>query len=246
MKADDLVAELSKYLDATLANDLVNEFVAVRNDCKTGTLGRSAVGKFVETTVQVLQFLETRSYEENPRVDCYLRQLESRPSPLNGDLRIALARIARSTYTLRNKRNIAHKGLVDPNIYDLRYALACAQWILSEIVRQLITGTMSSAGSMIEFIQMPISSVVEDFGTRKIVFGNLTVEKELLLLLHSFYPEYADLRSIKNSLDRRSSSAISNSLRKLWKAKLIHKEKSAYKLTQEGFREAREILRNLP
>ncbi len=93
---------------------------------------------------------------------------------------------------------------------------------------------------------MPVSTVVEDFGTRKIVFGNLTVEKELLVLLHSFYPEYADLRSVKSSLDRRSSSAISNSLKKLWKGKLIHKEKSAYKLTQEGFRETTEILRNLP
>ncbi len=116
MKVDDLVAELSKYLDGILANDLVKEFVAIRNDCKTGTLGRSSVGKFVETTVQVLQFLEARSYEGNPKVDCYLRELESRPSALNDDLKIALARIARSTYTLRNKRNIAHKGLVDPNI----------------------------------------------------------------------------------------------------------------------------------
>jgi hypothetical protein len=245
MKTDDLIAELGKYLDPRLAHDLVDEFINIRSECKTGMLGRVSAGKFVETCVQVLQYLESGKYEKKPDVDQYLRTLESRATSLNDDLKITFARIARSTYTLRNKRNIAHKGEVDPNIYDLHYVLASAQWMLSEIVRQTLTGNMTTAGRMIEFIQVTVSSVIEDFGDRKLVFGKLTVDEEIIVLLYSYYPNDADVKSIEASLDRRSSSAVYMSLKKLWRKKLIHRENSSYKLTQEGFRKALEILQTL-
>jgi hypothetical protein len=178
-------------------------------------------------------------------VDSYLRNLESSTGPLNDDLKLCCARVARSCYTLRNKRSIAHKGSTDPNTYDLKYIYASAQWILSEIVRQVLTSDMNLAGRMIEFIQIPVSSVVEEFGGRKLVYGHLSAGKEILVLLHSYYPEYASRTEVGTSLDRRSESTISNSLNKLWKDKLIHKEESCYKLTQEGFKQARNILKNI-
>jgi hypothetical protein len=245
MKPDDLICELSKKLDPTLAKDLVLEFTEIQHDCKTGTLGGSSGGKFIETVVQVMQFLGKGSYDEKPSVDSYLRDLESSNTLLSDDLKLCCARIARSCYTLRNKRSIAHKGSVDPNTYDLKYIYASSQWILSEMVRQVIVSNMNLAGRMIEFIQIPVSSVVEEIGNRKLVYGHLTTEKEILVLLHSYYPEYASRTEIRTSLDRRSDSTISNSLNKLWKEKLIHKDESCYKLTQEGFKEARNILKNI-
>ena len=121
MNSKDLITELAKQIDSKLAKDLVNDFIALRDDCKTGMMGRASVGKFVESVVQLLQFLENGSYDNKPSVDSYLRNLESRPTSFDDDLRIVCARVARAAYTLRNKRKIAHKGTVDPNIYDLRY-----------------------------------------------------------------------------------------------------------------------------
>jgi hypothetical protein len=192
-----------------------------------------------------MQFLEKRSYDKKPNVDSYLKDLESKPTPLNDDLKLCCARVARSCYTLRNKRSIAHKGSIDPNTYDLKYIYSSSQWILCEMVRQVTASNVNLVGRIIEFIQIPVSSVVEEFGNRKLVYGHLTAENEILVLLHSYYPEYASRIEIRTSLDRRSQSAISNSLNKLWKDKLIHKDESRYKLTQVGFKEARNILRNI-
>lgn len=245
MNVDELTRELEKHIDNKLADDLVSEFISIRHDAMTGTLGRSSIGKFVETVVQIMQLLETGKFEQKPKVDEFLKNIESRKSSLDDDLKIVFSRVGRAVYTLRNKRNIAHKGSVDPNIYDLRYAYASAQWMLSELARQLLKSDMKSVGKLIEFVQVPISSIVEDLGDRKIVFGSLTVEKELLVLLHSYYPEYTSRSTINESLDRRSNSSISKTLSKIWKEKLVHKEASSYKLTQKGHEKAIKVLQGL-
>ena len=244
MKPEYLIDEIGKYIDKRLTKELITEFVTIKNDCKTGTLGRISVGKFVETIVQILQFLENGTFDKRPKVDLYLKDLESKSTNLNDNLKLVCSRIARAMYSLRNKRNIAHKGTVDTNIYDLRYIYASAQWILSEIVRQLFNADMTTAGTMIEYIQIPVSSIIEDLGERKLIFGKFTVAQEILILLHSYYPDQVDRKAIRNSLDRRSNSTISNSLSTLWKKKLIHKNGSEYKLTQEGFKEALQIMQH--
>lgn len=245
MTSHNLIGELSNHLSPTLAKDLVESFIELRKDCKTATLGRSSGGKFVETVVQVLQYLDSGTYDVKPAVDEYLRNLESRPSALSDDLRVCCSRIARSSYALRNKRSIAHKGQVDPNIYDLNYTYSAAQWMLSEIVRHLTSINMAVAGNIIEFIQIPVSGVVEKFEDRRLVYGTLTIRDELLVLLHSYYPEHTSLTAIHKSMERRSKRGISSALTKLWAAKLIHKEGQNYLLTQEGFKVATEILSNL-
>lgn len=242
MNAEYLVTELSRNIAPKLAKDIISDFIAIRDDCKTGTLGRISVGKFVETVVQILQFLENGSYEEKPIVDSYLRNLESRTTAFDDNLRIVCARVARAVYALRNKRSIAHKGSIDPNIYDLRYIFASAQWILSEVVRQVIKSDMLTAGKMIEFIQIPASTVIEELDERKLIFGDFTVDQEVLILLHSYYHDFISRMSIRNSLDRRSNSSISNSLNNLYKEKLIHRKEAEYKLTQEGFKKSQQIL----
>jgi len=243
MNPGNLIDALSSQLDNSLAIDIVNEFIAIRIDCSTGTLERAAPGKFIETVVQVLQYLETGNYDEKPSVDQYLKNLESKQTVLSDDLRICCSRIARSCYTLRNKRNIAHKGGVNPSIYDLRYLYAGAQWILSELIRSIVTQDMNTAGRIIDFIQIPISSLVEDFGDRKLVYGSFTVEEEALVLLHSYFPDFVELKVIQLSLDRRSKSAISNSLKNLWIKKLIHRDSHGYRLTQVGYQQAIDIVK---
>jgi len=106
MTPSELIDQLKSRLPSDIASDLINNFVQIRTDVITGTLERSAPGKFVETIVQVLQFLDDGQFDTTPKVDEYLRNLESRSTNLPEDLRVTLARVARASYTLRNKRSI--------------------------------------------------------------------------------------------------------------------------------------------
>lgn len=245
MKTDDIIIELSKSIPPVLAIDLVKEFMELRKDLQTLTLSRASAGKFIETTVQILEFIETGNYSTVPSVDAYLKNLESRSTSLNDDLKITLSRIARATYTLRNKRNILHKGLVDANVYDLKYINSCAQWILTELVRQYITNDIHKAGEIIEFIQLPVSTVIESIDGRKIIHANLSVKEEILIVLYSIYPERISERKLNVSLDRRAKNSVYKALRSLWDDKRVHENAKLYTLTQAGFLQAQEILKRV-
>lgn len=221
----------------------MSDFLTIRQDVASCTLGRSAPGKFIETVVQVLQYLHSGTYEPKPNVDQFLRSIQSTSSSLDDGLRICAARIARSMYALRSKRNIVHKGDVDPNLYDLRYLHHAAQWILAEIVRSVSGVSMEKAGKLVQQIQAPIGALVEDFGNRKIVLLDLSTPKEILILLHSNYPDPLTSERIVNSVDRKSRKTVLNAIRSLWKKRLIEGDSdTGYKLTQVGLQEAMKLI----
>ena len=58
MRTTDAESALAHMLPSKLASDIVQEYKTIREDVATGTLGRAAPGKFVETFVQILQHLE--------------------------------------------------------------------------------------------------------------------------------------------------------------------------------------------
>ena len=243
MNRDDLIDTLSKGIPKPLATDLVDEFIILRRDVATNTLCRSSPGKIVETVTQILQHLDSGKCDEKPNVDEYLRTIESKGQNLNDGLRICASRIARSMYTLRNKRNIAHKGEVDPNTYDLKFLMQAAQWLVAELLRNVNNVTMEEAGRQIDRVQVPVGSVVEDFGNRKLVLPEMSVPEEILVLLHSHYPDTVPQKVIVSSLDRRNPRSVKNVIRILWQEKKIQGDsKQGYKLTQKGFIEGSEIL----
>jgi len=244
MTPAELIDALQKHIPKDLSADLINYFIQIRSDLATEVLERSAPGKFIETIVQILQFLETGHYEGYPKVDEYLKNLENRSSNLNNDLRITLARISRASYTLRNKRNIAHKGVVDPNIYDLRQLYYSAQWILSEIVRHILKGDVNTSGRLIEFIQIPVTPFVEDFGDKRVVLKQGTSEEELLILLFHYYPNLVLSSQIQKDMDRRAKSTISNTITTAYGKRLIEGNKQqGYKLTALGYHKSTEIIK---
>lgn len=239
MDKDGLVAILTDAMPHKLAMDLTEEFLSLRQDVATETLGRSSAGKFVETFVQILQYLELGEFDTNPSVDNYLRKLESRNSKVGDDLRVCAARVGRAMYTLRNKRNVAHKGDVDPNKYDLHLLHNASQWILAELVRAVSDASMAASGKIIEQIQAPIGGLIEDFGEHKLVLEDLSTREELLVLLHSYYPDTVSVTQIDHSMSRRSNTTTRKVLRVLWREKVLEGDvKDGYRLTKRGFKEA--------
>lgn len=246
MNRAHLVAALSSILPSKLAEDLVEEFILIRQDFSTKTLGRSSPGKFVETVVQCLQQLARGSYDAKPDVEGFLQRRVENETKLAEDLRVCAARIARSMYTLRNRRNIAHKGLVDPNSYDLAYLHHGASWLLAEFLRQSSGLTMEEAGSLIAQIHAPIDEIIEEIDGVTLVHADVSIEDEITLLLRSHYPDYVPLASIRSSLVSRNQGTLGNKLREMVSTKRIFGNPSTgYKLTLSGLKKAGDIGRRL-
>ena len=236
-------AVLGTWLPRELANDIVNSFLHIRSDLATRTLERSAPGKFVETFVQVLQFLDQGRYDERPNVDEYLRKVQDGASELDDGLRICGARIARAMYALRSKRNIVHKGKVDPNTHDLAMLHGSAQWIIAELVRNASGISMEKAGYMVGQIQAPVPVVVEDFGKFKVVLHDLSAEHEILVLIRDDYPGTVPRTVLTASMRGRHDSTIRKALPELVRKRLIvGNPRSGYRLTHMGLSLAEEIV----
>lgn len=242
MKKADVVGLLSGLVPKDLASDLVTEFVTMRQDLAQRTLGRTAPGKFVETFVQVLEYLHAGSYSQKPDVDRVLREAESWAA-LDEGIRICAARVARAMYTLRSKRSIAHKGSVDPNPFDLQLLFGGGQWILSELVRQASGKTKEEAGRIVAAIQAPIGGLIDDFDGKKVVLAELAARDEVLVLMQAEYPNAVKVASLVASMSRRSPSTVRSALSGLWKARLVEKVGGGgYLITSAGLRAAGDIV----
>lgn len=246
MTRDELVAVLAGLVPKDLAADLVDQFLEIRHEVLSRSLGRTSAGKFVETLAQALQHIESGRHDTKPEVDKYFAGLDSRSSTLPEALRIPAARIARAMYTMRNKRNIAHKGEVDPNIFDLRFLHQGAQWLLSELLRQAQGLTMEQAGRLIDIVQRPAGGLVEDFDGKRLVIAKLPAWEEILVLLHSNHPKPMAKAEIQASMDRVAPDTIRKALTEVWQARMVERNPSGeYRLTGLGHEAVRAVLLRL-
>ena len=95
---------------------------------------------------------------------------------------------------------------------------------------------MEEAGALIEMVQAPLGTLVEEIDGTRLVHGDVSVRVETLILLHSHYPDAASVKDILASLSRRSPGNVRNQLRDLYGGKLAHGNgKSGYRLTHRGY-----------
>lgn len=229
-----LAAALEGMLGITLSKELVSDLIKMRRDLATKTLERAVPGKFVETFVQCLQHMAVGKYDIKPNVDDYLDKKAENTSLPEG-IRICAARVARSIYTFRNKRNIAHKNDVDVNVHDLAFVHSGAAWITAELLRNARDISMQEAGTLIDLIQTPIGTLVEEIGDVRLVHADVSARTEILILMHSHYPDAVPVANLVASLSRRSSQTVKNRLREMHGEKVLHGDaKSGYRLTTAG------------
>jgi Mn-dependent DtxR family transcriptional regulator len=243
MKSDDIVRLLTNRLPQKLSEELVSYFFETRNDLFAGHLGRASPGKFVEALVQALEYLETNAHTNSPKVDEFLRQLESRTTTLPDGLKICCSRVGRAIQAFRNKRSIAHKNAIDPSLTDLKYVFAAMQWILCELIRET-GGNIGSVEAALKYVSSEPGSIIEDFGTRKLVLVQLPIEQEILiLLLHSDSGKIVRNEILK-SIDRVAKQSVLNAVGKLWKKKQIERiGNSEIQITALGRKEALEAIK---
>jgi hypothetical protein len=243
MNRETIISSLTPAIPADLATELTDHFLKIRQDVSTKTLERSSPGKFVETFVKCAQHLDSGTNSTNPSVDHYLNtQIENKTSLPEG-IRFSAGRVARSMYTLRNKRNIAHNAEIDPNEIDLRFLHNAAIWILAEIIRTCSSLSMDEAGNLIRYVSIPVDELVEEIDGQRIIHAKLSVKNEILVLLHSYYPNRVSLSQIDKTIISSSKKSIQSRLSELVYAKaIVGKSSEGYKLTQSGYSTALSVI----
>lgn len=240
----DLVNRLGEFLPRCLAEGLALEYGKMRRDFALRQTGNASPGRFVEAYVQALQHIEKGKHDRKPDIDRYLRQLESKGGTVPEGLRVCASRVLRSMYTLRSKRGIAHRNEIDPALYDLDYLVKAASWTLAELLRTCGGSDIDSVGHMIDRIRVPCDCLVEDLGDHRLVLESMSVRQEILVLLHSYYPEPVSRSALLVSLSRRNPASVRRRLGELWQERLVEGDStSAFVLTDRGLRLAASIVR---
>ena len=238
-----LACAIESLVGKTLARDIAADFVKLRSDVTTGTLERASAGKFVESFAQCLKNISSGQNGGAPGIDDYLKNRVENDTSLPDGLRLCGSRIARSIYTMRNKRNIAHKGEISPNRMDLEFTHHGATWIMAELIRCATGTTMEEAGSLIKLVHTPVGTLVEEIDGVRIVHANVPVRLEILVLLHSLHPDRATSAELVGWVGK-SPGATRSRLRELHKERLIVGNGSkGYRLTSTGYTEATEMIR---
>ena len=117
---------------------------------------------------------------------------------------------------------------------------------MAELLRNASGITMEEAGSLIEMVQSPVGTLVEEIDGTRLVHAKVSIKVEILILLHSHYPERIPADEIFKSMSARSSGSVRNRMSELRGEKFLHGDaKIGYRLTQAGHKAAIEEIRSL-
>ena len=234
MDEERLAGAIESLVGVALAKDITEDFLKLRGDVSIGTLERASAGKFVESYVQCLQHMSTGQASGTGSIDDYLKNQVENKTMLPDGLRLCGSRIARAIYTMRNKRNIAHKGELAPNEIDLEFTHHGATWIMAELIRCATGITMEEAGSLIRLISAPVGTLIEEIDGMVMVHADVSIRVEILLLLQSKHPDSVTLRDLINWTGKRTAT-IRSRLSELRSERLIVGDgNNGFRLTSPG------------
>jgi predicted transcriptional regulator len=113
---------------------------------------------------------------------------------------------------------------------------------MAEFVRHAQGISMQEAGNLLKLLEVPVNMLVEEIGNVRLVHADVSIRTELLILLHSYYPE----KQIFESTEHRSTKSVRNQLNALKTEKLVFGDTtSGYLLTRTGHAAAVDQIRRL-
>ena len=161
-------------------------------------------------------------------------------------LTLAIPTVAKSVYTLRNKKNVAHVKTIDPDFVDSIYCVTACDWILSELVLLFLKKDEKESYELICSMLEKKIPLIEEFenGTIVILRKDLSKSSEILLALYHHYPKRISNSDLKKML-RIPSKSLYVYLKRLEEQKLIHRTENGSKLTLLGVKYIEENLAHL-
>ena len=190
--------DLESALPSELVDALILSYERIKQNFYLGKHEPSELngGKFVEACVRILQHETTGGNytaigKRIPNVIAILRGFEQIPGSAAIDsYRVHVPRTLTAMYNIRNKRGVGHLGGdVNPNSADATLVVACADWVMAELLRVYYQCSLEEAQATVDaLVQRRWVLVHPVGGLRRVLLPRLSYKDQTLLLLAYEYP----------------------------------------------------------
>lgn len=186
-------AALSPPFPAEIVDSLLVEYQHIKQQFFLRKFGPSELkgGRFAECVVRMLQFLDGGTYTPigtqfaSGATDRAINRT-AQNAAIPETMRFYIGHLTRVLLDIRNKRDVAHVGgKASPNHSDSLLVCQCADWILTDLIREYGTCTIDVARQMvanINEIKLPI--VAEVNGFVRIQNTKLKLQEKVLVVLY--------------------------------------------------------------
>ena len=215
---DRVKSVLESSYDRSLADATVDAFAEIERQYALGNWKASELdsGHFVEAVRRILEFETEGKY--TPIGDNLggfhagaLGKLES-ATQCNDSIRFLIPKVLYAIYGVRNKRGVAHLGVVSANEMDSTLILFNVKWVVAELVRMKSSLSPSETQSLVEaIVERDISLLWKTNDFVRVLDPDLPTESQILILLYdgdkdnsALYKGMPDVnpRSIRRSLEQ--------------------------------------------
>jgi hypothetical protein len=190
---DDLKVALTKTIDAQLAEQLVDQFVAVEEAflLKKWKYSELDGGRFTEVAARIVYSVDASNVSRTKSVDDCLKYVDNDQVPHvfpERQAAIHLAKVLRAIYEMRSQRGAVHVSpTYTANEIDSRMIFESVRWVLADLLRIFVTSDREMVSGVIRELSRfphPLIRNIEDEPLLQSV--TFTTEEEVLAhLLHA-------------------------------------------------------------
>jgi hypothetical protein len=245
---DQLKAQLSTNIDPTIIKYFLDEYVNLKTKFFLGdsenTIKHS--GRFVELLMAAIKFIKDNIVIDLNKIE--FRKLfeefekTKKLTPQDDLLYLALPRVARTIYTLRSKKKVAHFKLIDPNEIDASYIVAASDWILASLLFLFHTSNVNEITILIRNLVKKQIPLIEEFEDGDIlVLEKVSFREEMLLILHKL-GKRIDRKKLFEILNPRTPQVFTTTINDIKNEKFVHENVNGIILTSKGIEKTEEII----
>jgi hypothetical protein len=243
MSPGDLELELAKSVDAHLASQLIQEFIALEEAflLRKWKYTQLDGGRFAEVAARIVYSLDSQNLNLTKSVDDCLRYIDN-PNVAHtfpeAQSAIHLAKVIRAVYKLRSQRGAVHVSpTYTANEIDSRFVVESARWVFAELIRILVTSNREDVAEIVRKVArfpLPLIRTYSDVPLLQSV--SFTTEEEVLA--HLMNAERGLLIGELITSIPKSASGVRLAVKNLESAKFrqIVSRSSRYSITDLGIR----------
>jgi len=249
MTKSKIIKQLEIVFDKNAITKLLDEYKEIKKEflAENWPSCISHCALFAELTAAILKIL----YDNNPinlnqiHFDNLYQDLTTRqkPKPEDEILLLAVPNAAKTVYTIRSKKKIAHIKFIDPDFLDATVTSSICDWILSQFVLLKCGSNSQEASKFIHSLverKVPLMEEFED-GSILILKHDIAFHYEVLLILYK-----KNKRITKDDLSKivevKYAQKLNTAIAYLKDKKFVHVNDEGIMITKLGIEKVEEII----
>lgn len=236
----ELKKQLENKIDSTLVDELLKEYSITKRKFlegdKEGVILHSA--KFSEIVLAILIYLYENKVPDINKIEFekFYNLIINFPKLTAEDdlLYLAIPYIAKSIFTIRNKKRVGHIKKLDPLVQDSVYVNSSVDWILASFIFLFGTQNEKEINSIIESLIEKKVPFIEEFEDKGVVILKKVDYKWNVLIVLYHYNRFLKKEELKKITKPKYNQLLDTSLRELEKEKCIYVGEYGIKITRLG------------